>query len=137
MENNEMEQNVVVEPAPQPVYQEPVYQEPVYQEPVAEAVQGTVESETTEGGTTLAIISMVLGIISILVCCCNSYVSLFLGLGALVCGIVSVSKKFAGKGMAIAGIICGAVSIVVSVVYLVLAAVVYSATGSSVTSLFL
>lgn len=72
---------------------------------------------------TLAIVSLVLGILSI---CC--YVSPVTGLGALVCGLLALKNikndpsTYGGKGLAIAGMICGAVFLVIGVVYYILLA---------------
>lgn len=67
----------------------------------------------------LAIVSLVTGILSI-ICCCTSYFSAILAIAAIVCGIISISKSSLYKGMAIAGIICGSVGIVVFVLLILL-----------------
>ena len=54
---------------------------------------------------------MVLGILSIL-CCCFWPISGMFALASLVLGIISLSKKCSGKGMAIAGITCSSVALV-------------------------
>ena len=68
----------------------------------------------------LAIASMVVGIASVVVCCCISYVGLAAGIVAIVLGVISIKQQRAGKGMAIAGIVLGAVTIVVVIVCLIL-----------------
>lgn len=68
------------------------------------------ESETN-GNIGFSIASMVCGIMSIL-CCCLGFFSLVLAIAAIVLGIVSISGKYDGKGMAIAGIITGGFGIV-------------------------
>ena len=58
----------------------------------------------------LSIASMCCGIVSLLLCFVTPYgfvVSIVLAIIAIVFGLVSVSKSFRGKGMAIAGSICG------------------------------
>lgn len=67
----------------------------------------------------LAIVSLVTGIIS-LICCCVTYFSGILAIVAIVCGIISISKSSLYKGMAIAGIICGSIGIVIFVLVLLL-----------------
>lgn len=62
-----------------------------------------------------AIASLVLGILSIL-CCCFGMWSWLLAIPGVVLGIVALVKKYAGKGCAIAGIICAALAIVLSLV---------------------
>lgn len=62
----------------------------------------------------LAIASMICGILSIL-CCCFSYFGIVLAIAALVMGIISVAQHKGGKGMAVAGIVCGAIGLIFSV----------------------
>lgn len=77
-------------------------------------------------GTGLGIASMVCGIVSILSICCGSmmssslvYACVILGIVAIVLGIVQIVKN-ESKGMAIAGIVCGAVGIVMFIAILAL-----------------
>jgi hypothetical protein len=65
------------------------------------------------GGNGLAITSMVL------VCCC-AYISPLLGLGALITGFMANSKG-QSKGMAMAGIITGALGALAAIALLILA----------------
>lgn len=74
----------------------------------------------------LAIASMVLGILSILCCCFIGYWSLILSLTGIVLGIIALVKDYAGKGMAVAGVICSGISIV-----LILILIIISFTGSA------
>lgn len=74
----------------------------------------------------LGIASMILGICSILFVCCLSfasnlflYTSAVLGIFAIILGIVQIIKN-ESKGMAIAGIICGAIGVLLFVAVLVL-----------------
>ena len=70
----------------------------------------------------LSIASMVLGIISI-VSCCVACLSIPLGILAVIFGIIGVVKNQPGKGMAVAGIITGGISIAaVVVLYILIAA---------------
>jgi len=68
----------------------------------------------------LAIASLVCGVLSFLCC------SVFTGIPAIVLGIMAMMKeksdpsRYAGKGMAIGGIVLGAVSILIMIVYLIL-----------------
>ena len=68
-----------------------------------------------QGSQGFAIAGMVLGILS-LVCCCSGYIALVLGVVGMVLSIVSLVQKRPGKGMAIAGIVCSAVAIVLIIV---------------------
>ena len=68
----------------------------------------------------LAIASLVCGVLSF-VCC-----SVFTGIPAIVLGIMAMMKekadpaRYGGKGMAIGGIVLGAISILIMIVYLLL-----------------
>ena len=66
---------------------------------------------------TLGIVSMIMGIISIVLGCCCYSLSICLSLAAIICGIVSLKKKEATKGFAIAGIITGAVGMIVCIMF--------------------
>ena len=67
-----------------------------------------------------AIASLILGILSVLCCCCTGVSALF-GIVGVILGVVTLVKKFAGKGCAIAGIICSSVAILSAIVSLILA----------------
>lgn len=86
-----------------------------------------------EGGKGMAIASMVLGIISI-VLCCLWYVGPVAGIIAIVLGIVH-NKKNGKCGMAVAGIVCGIVGIVLTVALLIFAAVIGVAALESLSAL--
>ncbi len=68
------------------------------------------------GGNGLAIASLILGILAILFCCCLFYLSVPLGIGGLVTGIIAIWKQYPGKGMAIAGIITSAVALLLAII---------------------
>lgn len=75
----------------------------------------------------LAIASLVCGIIALPATCCCSALSLPLGIAAAVMGGIAMSKANAqpeiyggGKGMAIGGLVCGILSILTAIVFLVL-----------------
>jgi len=73
---------------------------------------------------TLAIAALICGILSLPVACCCSGLSLPLGIAAAVMGGIAISKAnaqpalYEGKGLAIGGLVCGLVSIVLSIVLL-------------------
>ncbi len=60
----------------------------------------------------LAIVSLVFGILSIL-CCCSAFIGSILGIVGVICGILA--QKQSKSGMAIAGIICSALGIVLGI----------------------
>lgn len=68
----------------------------------------------------LAIASMVLGIVSLVVGCCASYLGIPTAIAGLITGIISLVQKKGGKGMAIAGVIMSAIAIVFIVIVIIL-----------------
>lgn len=82
------------------------------------------EKEQKGNGDTLATVSMILGIISaasVLLCCCcgQFYITAALGIAAVICGILARSKGTSKKGKWLAGIICGAVGVGVTLVLII------------------
>ena len=71
-------------------------------------------SPEPQGSKALSIVSLCLGIAAVLTCCCC--LSPACGIGAIVTGIIAKKKNLPGSGMALAGIICGAVGIVAYIV---------------------
>ena len=67
----------------------------------------------------LAVASLVCGIISILSCitCCGG---IFIGIAAIVLGIIAITNNYGGRGMAIGGIACGAVGLIITIVFIVI-----------------
>ncbi|MBR2530716.1 MAG: DUF4190 domain-containing protein [Lachnospiraceae bacterium] len=111
VETVETVENVeTIDPAPTPEYSAPE-QETVY----AEAAP---ENQTS----VFAIISLVTGILSIL-CCCSQWICVILAVSAIVLGILSMNKEESGRGMAIAGIICGGVGLVLGIIVIIIGAV--------------
>lgn len=72
-----------------------------------------------------AIISLVCGILSVLCSCCGRW-TLMVAVAAVVLGIISLVKHESGKGMAIAGIACGGVGLIVCIVVIVVGAAALS-----------
>ena len=114
--------------APEPLVMEspePQTMNPVYVEVPAQNTNTytTIDEGSTtpagNGSPGFGIASLVLGILS-LICCCFWPVSLTCGIVAIILGIVAVYNKYDGKGMAIAGIVLGAISIVFMILLLVL-----------------
>ncbi len=79
-------------------------------------------TETPEGGKAsgFAIASLCCGIVSIL-CCCANCVIYPLAIAAIVFGCISIYRQERLKGMAIAGIACGGVGIILNIVFNVIA----------------
>lgn len=82
-----------------------------------------------EGSKGLSVASMVLGIIG-LVLFCVPILNLVLGLLGLILGGASLVKKAAGKGMAIAGLVCGILATLWGVYYLICYGLVLGTLGS-------
>jgi hypothetical protein len=101
----------------QPYGQQPYGQQPGY--PPAGAPGGFGQPQQT---SPLAIVSLVLGILS--VPCCTFLV---LGIAAVVTGVIARRQidasqgRLKGNGMAMAGVVLGALAIVISLVYWILA----------------
>ena len=74
----------------------------------------------------LAIAALVCGILAIPTTCCCSILSLPLGIAACIMGGLAMSKAkaqpavYGGKGMALGGLICGIVSIIMAIAFLAL-----------------
>lgn len=104
-----------------------------YEAPVFE------ETKTNNGKVGVSIVAMILGILSIV--CCPTYlwfVDLVLAIVALIMGIISLKKKYAGKGMAIAAIVCGSIGLVISGIMAVMwiMMIVTSAVGTASSSYY-
>ena len=81
----------------------------VYEQPVAPA-----QPQKTD---TLAIVSLILGIAAIIFGCCVTYVGIALGIGGIICSVMS--KKKQKSGMATAGLVCSIIGIVFAVIWIV------------------
>lgn len=69
-----------------------------------------------QGSSALAIVSMVLGILSIVLGCCCSGGNIIFSVAAIITGIISKKKNLPGDGMALTGIITGAIGTVFAIV---------------------
>lgn len=74
----------------------------------------------------LAMGAMICGILALPTTCCCSILSFPIAIAAIIMGAVAMSKVkaephiYGGKGMAVAGVACGGVSIVLAIVFLAL-----------------
>lgn len=101
--------------------------------------QNVVVNTTPEKKTdALAIVSMILGIVSIILVCCSPYVAVVVAIVGIVLSIIS--KKNNGKsGMGTAGLICSIVGIALSVIMIILAFIglfALSEAGIDINSLY-
>lgn len=88
--------------------------------------QNTNMPQTESKG--MAIASMVLGIVS-LVLFCFVYVCVPCGIISIILGGITLAKKKAGKGMAIAGVVCSIIGIAVYVILTIIGASILSSAG--------
>ena len=94
-----------------------VYQD--YTSNVQNQVPPTQYSAPEEKQTNvLAVVGMILGILSIIACCLNTYIAIIVGIAGLVCSILS--QKQGKSGMAIAGIVCSIIGLVLNLSILVI-----------------
>ena len=107
-----------VEAAPQynaqPQYQQPQYQQPQYTQPQYAAPQYAAPQPAKKKLIGLSIASLVLGILSLLACCC--YCGALFGIPGAICGAIAMAKKADGKGMAIAGLICSILGVLLCII---------------------
>lgn len=86
------------------------YEQPAYQQPVS--------PEQPQKTDTLAIVALILGIASILMSCCVTYLAIGLGIGGIICSVMS--KKKQKSGLATAGMVCSIIGIVVAVLWIII-----------------
>lgn len=79
------------------------------------------------GGNGLAIASMVLGIVSI-VLCCIWYLSIVAGIVAIILGVLH-GKNNGKNGMSTAGIVCGVIGIIIAMAIFILGMIGLAALG--------
>jgi hypothetical protein len=75
-------------------------------------------SPEPQGSKALSIVSLCLGIATIVLCCCNPC-NIPLGIGAIITGIIAKKKNLPGGGMALAGIICGSIGVALAIIVLI------------------
>lgn len=67
---------------------------------------------------TLAIVSLVLGIAAIVFGCCVTYLGIALGVGGIICSVMSKNKS--GKsGLGTAGLVCSIIGIVFALIWII------------------
>lgn len=99
-------------------YKQPVAA-PVSYDSIYTPATASVEMKSNDSGYIgFSIASMICGIFSI-ICCCSVF-GLVAGIVALILGIVTLKSGYAGKGMAIAGIITGGIGMFLWIVFMVI-----------------
>ena len=131
MQNN-FDETTILNPNPQPSVnnEAPFIPEPTFEtepqvspEPEFVEVIDAVDAPKKKSSNVFAILSLVFGIVANVIACCGclSYVSPLFSIAAIVFGIISPKNEFGKKnGMAIAGIIIGAVGIASFVIGLII-----------------
>lgn len=76
-----------------------------------------------------SITALVLGILSITIGCCSSWIGIPTSIAATIFGALSISKKKPGKGMAIAGLVMGIIGIVLNVIAIIMIVALGSSAG--------
>lgn len=77
----------------------------------------------------LAIVSLVTGTLSLVLYCCLNVMTFPIALAAVITGIISLRRTIDGRGLAIAGICCGSVSLLVTFAYIAFIAVMVISSG--------
>lgn len=85
--------------------------------------------QQTNGGAGLAIASMVLGIVALVLSCCFYYISIPCAIIGVILAAVSLGGKKAGKGMAIAGLVCSILSLIPAAIVISTGAALISSLG--------
>lgn len=84
--------------------------------------QQPVPPEGPKKTDSLAIVSLILGIGSIIMSCCITYLGIGLGIGGIICAVMS--KKKQKNGMSTAGMVCSIIGLVLSVLLLIFSAAI-------------
>ena len=91
----------------------------------------TYSAPENGGSKVFGIISLVCGIVSLLCSCCG-WIGIVLAVAAIVLGILSINKQEDAKGMAIAGIACGGVGLLIGIVIVIIGGAISSLDSNSV-----
>lgn len=78
-----------------------------------------------ESKNALGIASMICGIVSLIVCCCNPIISVIVAAVAIILFIVERAVMKVKTGMATAGLVCGIVTIAIVILAVVIVALFY------------
>ena len=95
-----------------------------YQNPYNAPMGGYASVQPKKPLIGLAIASMVLGILSILLCCWSlTWAMIFpitFAITSIVLGAIAITKDYAGRGMAIAGVACSIIYIALVIIFYIL-----------------
>ena len=85
------------------------------------ASDDAVSENKADGPIGYSIAALVCGILG-LICCCCGWFGIIVSVAGIVLGVVSLKKNCEGRGMAIAGIVCGGIGALVAVITVIIAA---------------
>ena len=83
------------------------------------STKAVVTNQISKKNSGLAVVSLVLGIMSIILFWAFSY-PIILGLAGMVIGLISIAKKRDGLNIAIAGIITSIIGLLIGIIFVVL-----------------
>ncbi|MBQ7412272.1 MAG: hypothetical protein IJW10_05160 [Clostridia bacterium] len=84
--------------------------------------------------SSFGIASMVCGIVSLVMCCCISYLGCIAAVAAIVLFILERTVAKTKSGMAVAGLVCGIITIAFTVIGLVLSAIIWDLIPEDIAS---
>ncbi len=87
--------------------------------------QNQYQYQEPKGSNSMAVASLVCGIIGLLISCCW-FISLPLSITSIILGIIVLKKKKEGRSLAIIGIIIGAATILICILLVVFSAYMFS-----------
>ena len=100
------------------------------QTPLQSAPDYSTSVEPEKESKVFGIISLVCGILGLLCSCCGWF-GILLTVAAVVLGIISLKKENA-KGMAIAGIVCGGIGLLIAIIVIVMVGALSSVDPDSI-----
>lgn len=122
MENVENNEEIVAAETNEAPVAEAVAEPVVEEAPVVEIEEPAAPVAEKKKAPVLGIISLVCGILGILISCCCTWAAFPLFVAAIILAIVEKSKTGKMSGFAIAGLICGIVTIVSVIISIVFSA---------------
>lgn len=97
-----------------------------YQNPYRQEQRVSPEARRNNQNETpaVSIASLVIGIVALLVCCFTPVLATILSIAGLITGIIGLNKSkkenYAGRGLAIGGIICSSIGIILGIIFFIM-----------------
>ena len=92
---------------------------------------GNANMPDKKGGNGMAVASLVLGILSLVFCCCGNFITMGLAATGLILGIIAQSKR--SRGIAVAGNVTSAIGLVMGIIGV---ALMFYGMGTDIDSIF-